>query len=154
MPSQSRLVCPVPARPCSGSRRSRAWVWGLVLALLWAQMLGLVHSVRHVHGPAHVPGHGHAASATHPSHAHRAVGGQDLAALAHVSTGVLGHLQVPTEDVNDCRLYDQLGHAGPVSVPFGLRVHALPLVPAWVVLQSLQPRACVPFEARAPPVSR
>jgi hypothetical protein len=143
-----------------------AWVWGLVLALLWSQTLGLVHSVRHVHGLTHAPshGHGHGVADAHGRHAHAVdapgeVGARHLHA-AHVhadlglGAGVLGHLQAPAGEVNDCRLYDQLGHAGPVSAPFGLLVHALPLVPAWVVLQSLQPRACVPFSARAPPASR
>lgn len=156
------------AGPCprSGLGRSLAlaWVCGLVLALLWSQMLGLVHSVHHVHGLSHASGHGHGAGDAHGWHAHAvvapgAVGARHLHPV-HVHAdpgwvaGVLGHLQAPADEVNDCRLYDQLGHAGPVSAPFGLLVHALPLVPAWVVLQSLQPRACVPFAARAPPASR
>lgn len=140
------LLTPAPG-PRSGLGRpllAAAWAWGLVLALLWAQVLGLVHSVRHAHGLAQAPGHAHlhAFGVTHGGHAHG------------LDTGVLGHLHATVEDAQDCRLYDQLGHAGPVSAPFGLLVHALPLVPAWVVLQSLQPRACVPFSARAPPASR
>lgn len=147
MPRSSHLVSPACPRPRRGPGRSLAvaWVWGLLLALFWSQMLGLVHSVRHVHGLAHAPGVDipgeDGGRHLHPVH-------------VHADAGVLGHLQAPADDAQDCRLYDQLGHAGPVSAPFGLLVHALPLVPAWVVLQSLQPRACVPFEARAPPVSR
>jgi hypothetical protein len=141
-------------------------VWALVLALLWSQMLGLVHSVRHVHGLAHAPSHGHAAGDPHEVRAHgkeapAEAGGHPIRPVhapadvgADMGAGVLGHLHAPADEAQDCRLYDQLGHAGPVSAPFGLWVHALPRVPAWVVLQALQPRACVPFSARAPPVSR
>lgn len=146
-----------------------AWVWALVLALLWAQMLGLAHRVRHDHGWAVASGHAHAHpvhAAAHPGHGqgagHSAEAGADAARPVHAHTdtgadlgvGVWGHLLAPADDAQDCRLYDQLGHAGPVSTPFGLWGHALPQVPAWVVLQALQPRVCVAFAARAPPASR
>lgn len=117
----------------------------LVVALLWAQMLGLAHGIRHIPVP---PGHAqyfHAAGATpHAQAAHAHGAPQNL----------LEHLAAPEGEEQDCRLYDQLGHAGPVSAQFGLQLHALPLVSAWVVLQALQPRPCVAFSARAPPLSR
>lgn len=124
----------------------------LVLALLWAQLLGLVHSVRHVHeGWAHAAAPGPVRAQTGAA----LVDAQAAVAHArHAAFGVLAHLQTPDGEAQDCRLYDQLGHGGPVSAQFGLQVHALPLVPAWVVLQALQPRPCVAFAARAPPVFR
>lgn len=110
----------------------------LVLALVWAQLLGLAHGVLHVHG-------------VHASHAGVTPGHDDHAHGAH---GLLAHLLAPADEVGECRLYDQLGQGGPVAVsPLALPT-ALPLVPAWVVLQALQPRPCVAFAARAPPVSR
>ncbi|WP_050797413.1 hypothetical protein [Hylemonella gracilis] len=121
-----------------------AWVaMLLVLALLWAQVLGLAHGVRHVHAPqAHVQ-HSPKAGDAHMDPAH--VEPQSL----------LEHLAAPDGEVQDCRLYDQLGHGGPVAVPLiAALTHASPLTPAWVVLQALQPRPCVAFAARAPPTSR
>ncbi len=124
----------------------------LVLALLWAQMLGQVHSVRHVHeGWVHVAAPMPVRAQTGATPANAQV---DIAHAHHAAFGVLAHLQTPDGEAQDCRLYDQLGHGGPVSAQFGLQVHALPLVPAWVVLQALQPRPCVAFAARAPPVFR
>jgi hypothetical protein len=105
----------------------------LVLALLWAQLLGLAHGVLH----AHVEHSSPAAWA-------RAQPAQDL----------LAHLLAPASDESECRLYDQLGQGGPVLPVLALPALALPLVPAWVVLQALQPRPCAAFAARAPPTSR
>lgn len=107
----------------------------LVLALLWAQLLGLAHGVLHVH-TAH-------ASQETAQHAH----GQPAQDL-------LSHLLAPASDESECRLYDQLGQGGPLLQMPDAPALAQPLVPAWVVLQALQPRPCVAFAARAPPVSR
>lgn len=106
----------------------------LVLALLWAQLLGLAHGVLHAHA-----GHAPAAAA------------QAQAAPAH---DLLAHLLAPASDQGECRLYDQLGQGGPQQQMLAAPVLALPLVPAWVVLQALQPQPCVAFAARAPPTSR
>jgi hypothetical protein len=109
----------------------------LVLALLWAQLLGLAHGVLHaqdVHAPstaaAHDDGHGHEAH------------------------GLLAQLLAHASGDSECRLYDQLGQGGQVSSPALAPPTALPLLSAWVVLQALQPRPCVAFAARAPPASR
>jgi hypothetical protein len=104
----------------------------LVLALLWARLLGLAHGVLHAHA-------GHA-----PVAATQAQPAQDL----------LAHLLAPASDESECRLYDQLGQGGPLLQSLAAPALALPLVPAWVVLQALQPRPCVAFAARAPPTSR
>lgn len=123
----------------------------LVLALLWAQLLGLAHGVLHVHGlhdvaasaQAHQPG-------PERAHAH----GHDHAGEGHGPHGLLGHLLAPAADEDGCRLYDPLAQDAPAGVqPLALPT-ALPLLPAWVVLQALQPRPCVAFAARAPPVTR
>lgn len=107
----------------------------LVLALLWAQLLGLAHGVLHVHGV-----HASDAGATqgHDDHAH----------------GLLAHLLAPADEAGECRLYDQLGQGGPAAPSDLILPSVLPLLPAWVVLQALQPRPCVAFAARAPPASR
>ncbi len=107
----------------------------LVLALLWAQLLGLAHGVLHVHG-VHTPAVAAAQDHDHAEH------------------GLLAHLLAPADDAGECRLYDQLGHGGPVTPQPIAIPSALPLLPAWVVLQALQPRPCVAFAARAPPASR
>lgn len=109
----------------------------LVLALLWAQLLGLAHGVLHaqdVHAPvtaiAQDDGHGHEAQ------------------------GLLAQLLAHASGDSECRLYDQLGQGGPVAAPHIAIPSVLPLLPAWVVLQALQPRPCAAFAARAPPASR
>lgn len=105
----------------------------LVLALLWAQLLGLAHGVLHA-GPA---AHAAQASASHPP-----------------APGLLAHLLAPAGDEGECRLYDQLGHGVPLlSLPV-LPAAALPVLPAWAVLLPLWPQPCAAFAARAPPLSR
>ncbi|MCZ8252282.1 MAG: hypothetical protein O9318_07415 [Hylemonella sp.] len=109
----------------------------LVLALLWAQLLGLAHGVLHSHDPqapavAQVQEHDH----------------------AHAAHGGLSQLLAHAAGDSECRLYDQLGQGGPVAVSHIALPTALPLLPAWVVLKALQPRPCVAFAARAPPASR
>lgn len=109
----------------------------LVLALLWAQLLGLAHGVLH----------------SHDTHAPAAVLVQD-ADHAHEAPGLLGQLLAHAPGDSECRLYDQLGQGGPVVASPIVLPTALPLLPAWVVLQALQPRPCAAFAARAPPASR
>jgi len=107
----------------------------LVLALLWAQLLGLAHGVRHALPATHETT---AVVAQHPS----------------ASAGLLAHLLAPAGDESECRLYDQLGHAAPTgSLPVVVAA-ALPVLPAWSVLPALWPRPCASFAARAPPLSR
>lgn len=109
----------------------------LVLALLWAQLLGLAHGVLHAHG-VHAP----IAAVAH-DHGHD-----------HEAHGLLAQLLAHASGDSECRLYDQLGHGGPVAASHIAIPSVLPLLPAWVVLQALQPRPCVAFAARAPPASR
>lgn len=112
--------------------RSLPGVLMLVLALLWAQVLGLAHGVLHAH----------------------AVHATATVVQAQPAQDLLGHLLAPAGDEGKCRLYDQLGQGGPLVPVLALPALALPLVPAWVVLQALQPRSCAAFAARAPPASR
>jgi hypothetical protein len=105
----------------------------LVLALLWAQLLGLAHGVLHA-GPAL-----HAAQAVE----------------RHVPmSGLLAHLLAPSGDDGECRLYDQLGHGAPLLQLPVLSAAVLPALQAWAVLPSLWLQPCTPFAARAPPLSR
>lgn len=112
--------------------RSLPGVLLLALALLWAQALGLAHGVLHAHA-------GHAAPAV---------------VQAQPAQDVLAHLLAPAGDEHQCHLYDQLGQGGPLLPLLAVPALALPLVPAWVVLQALQPHTCAAFAARAPPTSR
>ncbi|MFO6418979.1 hypothetical protein ACLBKS_02110 [Hylemonella sp. W303a] len=143
---------------CARARVTHPWMaLVLALALVWAQMLGLAHGVRHAHGPMAHPVHGahaaHAGGAHTPTHWH--VEPAHAAAEHHRPQSLLEHLAAPEGAADDCRLYDQLGHGGPVAVPLiAALTQASPLTPAWVVLQALQPRPCVAFAARAPPTSR
>lgn len=105
----------------------------LVLALLWAQLLGLAHGVLHA-GPA----------------AHEAV----VHASSASATGLLAHLLAPAGEDGDCRLYDQLGHGAPLPQLPAPAVAALPVLVAWSLLSSLWPQPCAAFAARAPPLSR
>ncbi len=113
--------------------RSLPGVVLLVLALLWAQLLGLAHGVLHAHVAHHSPA---------------------VLAQAQPAQDLLAHLLAPAGDESECRLYDQLGQGGPLVPVLAVPALALPLVPAWVVLQALQPRPCAAFAARAPPRSR
>lgn len=105
----------------------------LVLALLWAQLLGLAHGVLH---------------ATPAVHAAQAV-------ERHVPmSGLLAHLLAPSGDDSECRLYDQLGHGAPLLQLPVLPAVVLPALQAWSMLPSLWLQPCTPFSARAPPLSR
>lgn len=107
----------------------------LVLALLWAQLLGLAHGVLHAGPVAHE-------AAVHAP------------APAASATGLLAHLLAPADEDGDCRLYDQLGHGAPLVQLPAPAVAALPVLVAWSVLPFLGPQACAAFAARAPPLSR
>ncbi len=113
--------------------RSLPGVVLLVLALLWAQLLGLAHGVLHAHVAHNSPA---------------------VWVQAQPAQDLLAHLLAPASDESECRLYDQLGQGGPLLPVLATPALALPLVPAWVVLQSLQQRPCAAFAARAPPTSR
>jgi len=116
---------------------SRAWV--LVLALLWAQSLGLWHGI--VHG-------GHGVGSVHASLALADTG----QAQSH---GFFESLFGNHHDGLDCELFDQLCHGDalatapvlvlPLGVPAAHIAHLTGLAVArWAAL----------FQARAPPVSR
>lgn len=110
----------------------------LVVALLWAQMLGLAH--RALHSPQ---------AGSVPLAAQAAQG-----ATAH-APGLLAHLLAPGGDESDCRLYDQLGHADVLpALALPSLALALPLYVSQAVLAHLFLPAPAAFEARAPPLVR
>lgn len=131
MPTVPFSSQPLRNHPWPAARRA-AGLGLLVLALLWAQLLGLAHGVRHAGAAA----------------------GGSVPVAAAAEQGVLGHLAAAADDGPDCRLYDQIGHAGPIAVP---PVWALALPPQlWRLGQdrSLPAAVCAPYAARAPPSAR
>ncbi len=108
----------------------------LVLALLWAQLLGLAHGVLHA-----VP-----AAVTAP--------GVSVQVQATPAPGLLAHLLAPAGDEGECRLYDQMGHGAPALQLAFVLPSVLPLLPAWAVLLPRPLEPCAAFAARAPPRSR
>lgn len=114
----------------------------LLLALLWAQQLGLAHRVWHV------PHAGLLASET------EATDGLHESALP-APTGLLAHLLGSEQADPDCRVFDQLGHADSLPAMPVLALAALPplfLAPAPYLRLALA--AGAPFAARAPPAAR
>lgn len=106
----------------------------LVLALLWAQLLGLAHGVRHAGGPS--PGLA-----------------KTMAVQKAGGAGPLAHLLAPAGDDGECRLYDQLAHGTPLpDLPVVLAA-LLPLAVAWPPLVGIHAPPCAAFAARAPPQS-
>jgi len=110
----------------------------LVVALLWAQLLGLAHHVLHSPQAGTVP------AVAQVAHGHE-----------EPASGLLAHLLAPDGDESDCRLYDQLGHADvlPALAQPSLAL-PLPLYVAQAVLACRFLPAPAPFEARAPPLVR
>lgn len=121
------------ARTSTPSIWQRAGALLLVLALLWAQALGLAHRVLH--------------AGTAPATAVEMPRAADTGPLAHLLGGKVGDA--------DCRLYDQLAHGDAVPLPLAPMLPAVPplalavVEPAFVFLSF-----CAPFAARAPPAIR
>lgn len=109
----------------------------LVAALLWAQLLGLAHGVLHA-GVA-------ARDYTSPV---------AMQVSAAAPAGLLAHLLAPAGDEGQCRLYDQLGHGGPLLQLPVLPAAVLPLLQTQVVRLPQPSRPCAAFDARGPPSSR
>lgn len=111
----------------------RLHVFALVCALLAAQVLGLVHGI------------------THAPHAAGALAGSSAQAAPEAGSHGIGGLFAGHSDERGCRLYDALGHAGPVSLP----LLVLPMVLAPALVPAPQPsclaRPGAPFDARGPP---
>ncbi|MBA3595138.1 MAG: hypothetical protein M3Q12_03605 [Pseudomonadota bacterium] len=120
-------------------------------ALLFAQMLGLMHQLVHApHEAAAVASKGqqrHAPQVDAHAHAHDHDHGQQSDWL---ETLFAGH----DEGSNSCRVFDQQGHSAPMAAV------ALLVLPS--VLRSVPPpaatncdrvAAAAPFEARAPPLA-
>lgn len=124
------------ATPKTRSRQLPAVVL-LVAALLWAQLLGLAHGVLH----AGAAGYGFTPVSATP-------------VSAAPAAGLLDHLLSPAGDEGQCRLYDQLGHSGPLLQLPLLPAAVLPLLPAWAVLLPQRAQPCAAFDARGPPVFR
>ncbi len=131
---------PIRSTPPLTTRRRPALspVLLLVVALLWAQLLGLAHRA------LHAPQAGVVSAVAQATHGH----------TAH-APGLLAHLLAPAGDESDCRLYDQLGHADVLpAVPLLALALPLPLFLSQAVVAGLFLPAPAPFEARAPPLVR
>lgn len=126
------------ASPIQTSSRRLPGVVLLVAALLWAQLLGLAHGVLH------------AGLAAQDVVSQRAA----APAAAAPPAGLLAHLLAPAGDEGQCRLYDQLGHGGPLLQLPLLPAAVLPVLQAWAVLLPQRPLTCPAFHARGPPPSR
>lgn len=147
-----------PLQPVKRRHPHRAVLGGgvlLVFALLWAQLLGQVHQVRHVShlhgGPvAQAAGHGSAPHADEagPTADHAAGHLVDRA----VGSGLLAHVLAPDGEAFDCRLYDTYSHAD--SLP-ALALLALPVLaaaaPCWTFAPHGRSASFALFEARGPP---
>lgn len=134
-------------------------VWLPVVALLLAQLLGLMHGVvhspqAHLHddtGPAHLA-HVHDASHDYSDHQDH-----DHSAIAHDehSEGWLASLFSSHEGDSDCRLFDQASH-GQAAPAFPML--SLPLVLSSVAFDISRGEALARwaalFDARGPPSSR
>jgi hypothetical protein len=125
--------------PHSSGPRRRLLAVVLVLALLWAQSLGLWHGVVH-------DGHGQRGAV-----ASQQVHGEDHAtAPSALVAPFFSH-----EDAADCLFFDQLSHGDAVTL-----VHVLPLAPAPLPAQLGLRHACfvarwhARFQARGPPFLR
>jgi len=127
-----------PRAPLKTATRPLPAVLLLVAALLWAQLLGLAHGVLHA-GSA---GRDHLAppAATQVS--------------AAPAAGLLAHLLAPAGDEGQCRLYDQLGHGGPLLQLPVLPAAVLPALQTQLVRLPQPSRPCAAFDARGPPSSR
>jgi hypothetical protein len=116
----------------------------LVVALLWAQMLGLAHRVLHAPAP----------SAAVPVLAQLVPGGAALE-QAVTPAGLLDHLFSPAKGDSDCRVYDQLGLAD--ALP-SVAVLSLPVPVPTTHETAPLPADCGSstflFEARGPPAVR
>jgi hypothetical protein len=111
--------------------RRHGWLWLAMLALLAAQMLGVLH--RSVHLP---------------------FAGKE-AVLAHAGHGVGDLFASHGDHSPDCRLYDQLGHGDAMA---GVPLLAVSfVVPAYVLHATLGQalaRWAALFDARGPPAVR
>jgi hypothetical protein len=116
----------------------------LVVALLWAQMLGLVHRVLHAPAP----------SAAVPVLA-QLVPGAPALPQAVTPAGLLDHLFSSAKGDSDCRVYDQLGLAD--ALP-SVAVLSLPVPAPTAHGIAPLPADCGSgtflFEARGPPAVR
>ena len=119
---------------------TRTIVWLLTLALLFAQMLGLMHGTVHGSGSSGGPASVHASFAK--------------AERAHAHHGVVDSLFASHTSDADCRLYDQASHGSaalhvaslvlPVLLPsFAVAIFEGEALARWAAL----------FDARGPPLT-
>lgn len=134
-----------------GASSAGALLWLLAAALLFAQLLGLMHGV--VHGPqAHIHSHSHA-------HAHQGGSHQEHVALAHAEDegpdNWLASLFSSHDGASDCRLFDQASHGQAAPT---LPMLSLPLVLCTVAFDISRGEALARwaalFDARGPPSTR
>ncbi len=129
-----------------------AVAWLLMLAVLFGQGLGAVHSISHgAPGPgAHAHAHAHAHARTQ-AHALPALHANDRA-CDHGHEPGLQALFSHAPDEPGCRLYDQLLQAGPlmpVSTVLALPALARTPAPPSIGVQLAAP--AVAYQARGPP---
>lgn len=128
--------------------RVSVYPWVLVLALLWAQSLGLWHGI--VHG-GRALGSVHA-SLTLGGAAPDAVLGAAGAPLHH---GFFKSLFSNHHEGVDCELFDQLCHGDALATKLVLAVPlGVPVVPIAQLTGLAVARWAALFQARAPPFSR
>jgi hypothetical protein len=144
-----------PVMVNSQQRRSPlrgALAWLLMMAVLFGQGLGAVHSISHGvpggggHAHAHAPAHAHAT--TEPLHSLHAT----APACDHGDAPGLSALFDHAPDEPGCRLYDQLLQAGPlmpVSTVLAVPVRARTLPPPDIGVRLAAPAAV--YLARGPP---
>lgn len=128
-----------PSSPSQPPRWRQPLALLLVLALLWAQLLGLAHRVWHA------------------PQASAAVAIQETVhgPIQQAPAGLLAHLLGSGQSDPDCRVFDQLAHADSLPTVPALALAALPpifLAPAPYLRLALA--AGAPFAARAPPAAR
>lgn len=124
--------------------RHAAWVC-LAGVLLFAPLLGLMHSVVHGGGAAVHAAQAQAHAHVGDSHAHEHADGH----------GWLVDLFSVHADDSDCRVYDQLCHSDVIAAPPAL---VLPIALSSFVFHFLEgellARRAALFEARGPPLTR
>jgi hypothetical protein len=116
----------------------------LVVALLWAQMLGLAHRVLHAPTPPAAV-----------SVLAQLVAGAPALEQAVTPTGLLDHLFSPAKGDSECRVYDQLGLADTLpSVAVLSLPEPVPTTHDTAPLPADCGSGTVLFEARGPPAVR
>lgn len=130
--------------PLFTSPKRSAWVLLLVLALLWAQALGLAHRV--VHGPQ---------TASLPAVSQAATVLADDDGGSRAKHGFWTKLLAGHQGESDCRAFEQLCHADALpAMPLLALPVLVPLAPLVALASGGFVRQVLPFQARGPPQTR